>query len=523
VHSSGKAIGGSSAINFGTYARRQTADYDDWAKLGNNGWDFKGLLPYFKKHEHFDGPTEDSPYQDKYELDFHGHDGPIHTALPTWRPTQGNAWMETCEKIGKRMGSPKDAWSGDHLGTYSSLATIDRSPGPFNGTRSYATTGYLIPNAGRPNLHVLVEALVLKLSLRQDCSVTGVEFQHSGNIHKVSVKKEVILSAGTIKSPQVLELSGIGAPEILSKAGIKCLAENKQVGENFQDTLSQASCTSLRQENYQWTRSKMSKKCEKPWPSTVPQKTASSPAAGPEIALQAMQHYPLMRRSLLSRNLSSRLDLPTQHSEIAKGLLADALASPDDASVHIAYIAATINLDAFPSQSGMLKPPASMKGKQGISFSIAAQRPLSVGSCHILTNNPEDDPGIDPAYLSHPADLEVLAKGIELAEKMRATSPFKEKIERRIFPPESVNFGVKKEREEYLRSAVTTQYHPIGTVSMGPKGQGACDNRLRVRGCRNVRVVDASIIPLHVSGNIVSAVYAIAEKGADLIKEDWGL
>jgi choline dehydrogenase-like flavoprotein len=243
VHSSGKALGfprgkglgGSSAINFETYARAQTADYDDWARLGNKGWDFKGLLSYFKKHEHFDGPAEESQFQDKYELAFHGHDGPIHTALPTWRPAQEKAWMETCGKIGKRMGSPKDAWSGDHLGTYSSLATIDRSPGPFNGTRSYATTGYLIPNAGRPNLHVLTEALVLKLSLSQDCSVSGVEFQHSGNIHKVSVKKEVILSAGTIKSPQVLELSGIGDPDILSKAGIECLVENKRVGENFQD------------------------------------------------------------------------------------------------------------------------------------------------------------------------------------------------------------------------------------------------------------------------------------------------
>jgi choline dehydrogenase-like flavoprotein len=171
----------------------------------------------------------------------------------------------------------------------------------------------------------------------------------------------------------------------------------------------------------------------------------------------------------------------------------------------------------------MLKPPVSMQGKQGISFSIAAQRPLSVGSCHVLSNNPEHDPGIDPAYLSHPANLEVLAKGIELAGKMRATSPFKEKIETRIFPPESVNLGVKTEREEYLRSAVTTQYHSIGTLSVGPEGQGACDDRLRVRGCKNVRVVDASIIPLHVSGNTVSAVYAIAEKGADLIKEDWGL
>jgi len=171
----------------------------------------------------------------------------------------------------------------------------------------------------------------------------------------------------------------------------------------------------------------------------------------------------------------------------------------------------------------MLKPPESMEGKQGISFTIGAQRPLSVGSCHIISDNPEDDPAIDPAYISHPADAEVLAKGIELGEKMRTTNPFSDKIEKRIFPPENVDLGIKQNRLEYVKTAVSTQYHPIGTVAMGPEGQGACDERLRVRGCKGLRVVDASIIPLHVSGNIVSTVYAIAEKGADLIKGDWSL
>lgn len=519
----GKGLGGSSAINFQTYSRGQTADYDDWAKLGNKGWDFQGLLPYFKKHEHFDGPSEDSSYQDKYDINFHGHDGPIHTALPTWRPAQEKAWFETCEKIGKRMGSPKDAWSGDHLGTYSSIATIDRSSGPGNGTRSYATTGYLIPNAGRPNLHVLTEALVLKLEISQDCEVTGVEFRHSGNIHRVNVKKEAILSAGAIKSPQVLELSGIGDPEILSKAGINCLVENKRVGENFQDhpltglvyeLAPGETSLDMLQDEQEVAKAMAEYGATK---SGVLASSGSGNCFASYAAVSSLEEIAAIKQNIFSP------ESPTKHSEAAKGLLAGALASPDDASIHIVYIAATINVDAFPSQPGMLKPPESMKGKQGISFSIAAQRPLSVGSCHILSSNPEDDPAIDPAYLSHPADLEILAKGIELAEKMRTTRSFSGKIKQRIFPPESVNLGKKEERSGYLKAAVTTQYHPIGTVSMGPEGQGACDDRLRVRGCKGLRVVDASIIPLHVSGNIVSAVYAIAEKGADLIKEDWGL
>ena len=137
-------------------------------------------------------------------------------------------------------------------------------------------------------------------------------------------------------------------------------------------------------------------------------------------------------------------DSPTRYPGAAKGLLADALASPDNASIHIAFIAATINLEAFPSQSGMLKPPASMKSKAGISFTISAQRPLSVGSCHILSNHPEDDSAIDPAYISHPANLEVPSNGVELAERMRTTSPFKEKIKRGHSPLKLFTLGRKR-------------------------------------------------------------------------------
>lgn len=170
-----------------------------------------------------------------------------------------------------------------------------------------------------------------------------------------------------------------------------------------------------------------------------------------------------------------------------------------------------------------MKPPVSMIGKQGFIISGAVARPLSVGTVHITSSDPKKDPAIDPAYMTHPADVEILAKSIELCEKMAATSPLKEKIKKRYWPLENVDLTTQKGRKDFVKGNHGTQYHPLGTVSMGPEGKGACDKRLNVRGVRGVRVVDASVIPLHVSGNIVSTVYALAEKASDLIKEDWKL
>jgi choline dehydrogenase-like flavoprotein len=148
-------------------------------------------------------------------------------------------------------------------------------------------------------------------------------------------------------------------------------------------------------------------------------------------------------------------------------------------------------------------------------------RPFSAGSCHITSSNPRDDPAIDPAYLSHPADIDLLQKGLQLIDKVVSTSPLKEKIKKR-YDPQALDLNDRKQVAEYLRGNTGTEYHPIGSVSMGVKGTGAVDNRLRVWGCKGLRVVDASIMPIHVSGNIVATVYAIAEKASDMIKEDWG-
>ncbi|KAH6721850.1 glucose-methanol-choline oxidoreductase, partial [Leptodontidium sp. MPI-SDFR-AT-0119] len=149
--------------------------------------------------------------------------------------------------------------------------------------------------------------------------------------------------------------------------------------------------------------------------------------------------------------------------------------------------------------------------------------PLSVGTVHISSSDPKVDPDIDPAYLSHPADIEIFSKGLAMIDKIVNTSPFKEKIKRRYHPDGPLDLSDKKAVEIFLRGSIGTQYHPLGSCAMGKEGVGAVDDRFMVYGGKGVRVVDASVIPLHVSGNIVATVYALAEKGADLIKEDWKL
>lgn len=510
------------------YVRGHAADYDDWAKLGNEGWDFKSLLPYFTKHEYFDDPKDYSspsniPLETKYDADFHGKDGPIHTSFSTWRFPGEREWIAASEKLGERMGSPLNAWSGDHLGTYHSLSTIDRSKGPADGTRSYATTGYLIPNASRPNLHVLVEALVNKVVVAEDGTARGVEFIHADKIHTVNVKKEVIVSAGAVKSPQVLELSGIGNSAILEKAGVKCIVPNHRVGENLQDH----PATGF---GYELAQGEKSLDMLQD-PATVQaameeyMTTKSGPLSSGGAAMGFASYADLASKeeveALTTSIATSQQPVSGLDKQAAK-LLANALADPKDGSLQLVLIPASLNLGRTDDQTVLLAPPEHMLGKHGMLLAVCLARPFSAGSCHITSSNPFDDPAIDPAYLSHPADIDLLQKGLQLVDKVASTSPLKEKIKRR-YHPGPLDLNDREQVAEYLRTNTGTEYHPIGSVSMGVKGTGAIDGRLRVWGCKNLRVVDASIMPIHVSGNIVATVYAIAEKASDMIKEDWGL
>jgi choline dehydrogenase-like flavoprotein len=210
------------------------------------------------------------------------------------------------------------------------------------------------------------------------------------------------------------------------------------------------------------------------------------------------------------------------HTAKVRQILADDLGKVTDGSIQMVILPASTNVERFDTQTEFLSPPKEMLGKQGLTLGPCVARPISVESCHVVSSIPVESPTIDPGYLTHQADVELLGKGLEIAEMMAATSPFKDLIKRRFCPDESVDLKDKKQREEYVSAHCGTEYHPIGTVSMGRQGEGAVDERLRVWGVKGVRVVDASVIPLQASGNIVSDVYAAAEKGSDLIKEDWG-
>ncbi|EKD17772.1 hypothetical protein MBM_04141 [Drepanopeziza brunnea f. sp. 'multigermtubi' MB_m1] len=523
----GKGLGGSSAINYQMYVRGHALDYDDWARLGNEGWSFTDLLPYFRKHEHFDDPINYSnkpniPLETTYDAEFHGHDGPIHTSFSTWRLPQEREWIAASSTLGDRMGSPINAWNGDHLGTYHSLSTIDRSGGQADGTRSYAVTGYLLPNAQRPNLHVLTEALVTKLVVSETGEVSGVVFIHEGRAHQINVKKEVILSAGVIKSPQILELSGIGNPDILSQAGVKCVVDNPRVGENFHDHPTTGF-------GYELVDGEESLDAFQD-PSVIEaamaeyMATKGGPLSSGGAAMGFISYADVATPNEIS--CTQRLILSSSHkghSPAAKALLAESIADPSYGSIFLGLLPASVNVREAWNQQKLLSPPPDMVGKHGVCLVAALSRPASVGSIHITSSDPTLDPAIDPAYLTHPADVAVLKAGLAMVDKMVRTSPFREKIKRRYHPEEALDVRDAKQVEEYLRGNIATQYHPLGSVSMGQPGVGACDDRLKVYGTRGLRIVDASVIPLHVSGNIQATVYALAEKGADLIKEDWSL
>ena len=402
------------------------------------------------------------------------------------------------------------------MGGYSNLSTIDRSQGP--GTRSYAVTGYLGPNSARQNLKILTEATVTKILLEQDAGIPtskGAVFLSNGKEFVVSAKREVILAAGVAKTPQILELSGIGRHDVLQSVGLQTIVESERVGEQFVDHV----LTIL---SYDLVEGELS----------LDHLTQEA------VVGEAMQKYGRGEGGPLANGISSnafvavsqvatpeemsrindavKLELesaPDRWAKAEREILAERINDPQTASLQFVVLPATLDPSRFDDQTKFMVPGV---GNSRCSLGVGLCHPFSKGSIHIQDKDPTIQPSIDPQYLRSRVDVEMLSVGMRVADAMFQSKPLANKIRSRIFPKANMDMQDPGQREEYLRAHTGTEYHPCGTAALGQ----VVDERLKVFGVRGLRVVDASVIPSHISGNIVALVYAIAEKAADLIKRD---
>ncbi|CAG8230118.1 unnamed protein product [Penicillium nalgiovense] len=515
----GKLLGGSSGINYMMYVRGSTNDYDDWAELvEDDGWSGEHMQHYMRKHQTLE-PIDPS-ITDRSTMplvgEFHGTSGPIRTGFnDTIFPVE-NDIIKACEDVAGIANKPNDPWSGDHIGFYHTLGAVIRT-GPNKGKRSYAARGYYEENrASRPNLKVLCEALVNRVVLDGN-KATGVSLTHEGVEYQVSARREVIVSGGTIQSPQILELSGIGDPEVLKAAGVECKVANSAVGENVLDHA--LSFIMMEVQPGVVTLDTLS---QAPETMAAAQKQYAETGTGPLTAVSSMQGFfpakSILSETELAEIIQSIRDIKPNSAFHAKQLEQTIANLEDDhsANMQLVTVSGSMNPDAIGHQGNIILPRSADQAA-GLTLAACLQYPVSRGSIHIESADPTKHPIVNPNYGGHPADISLLAAFLRWCDKVTESEHVKSSLLRRAFPDPNVNLQDMDAAREAVHDLVAGEYHISGSVAMG----AALDSRLRVNGVEGLRVVDASVLPNNVSGNIVSTVYAIAEKAADMIRGDW--
>ena len=519
-------LGGSSAINALAIIAPSKIGIDNWGKLGNPGWNWEAMEPYYKKFQTFHRPSKRSVQEElgiTYLQDELQGTGPIQTVFPETSDTLTKAWVDTFKNLKYELAG--DPFSGYALGGFCNPSNIH----PKTRERSYVVPAYYSPAKNRPNLHVITEAFVERILLSKDgdqITAHGVQFLLKGEHQTIKARKEVILSAGAFQSPQLLELSGIGAAPILHSHNIEVLIDNSAVGENLQDHLIIG--ISLEVDNLP-TLDDLSRD---PRAAQAAMQTYLTDRNGPFAGsvVQAFGFMPVIddnRRSTLKQLANKYLDgreepeNPNDHLTQSRNsqykFIRSILEDPSEASASLFVVPTQMG---FGSGNGMVNPtPAS---GNYITIGVSLLQPFSRGSVHIDSPDPSQKPMIDPRYLSHPLDVEVFTRHIQYLETILETQPLASLLKkdgRRDFPSVK-DFDVAK---GFLRSNCISNWHPTSTCAMMPRQSGGVVNeRFIVHGTRNLRVVDASIFPVITRGNPQSSVYAIAERAADFIKEQYG-
>jgi choline dehydrogenase-like flavoprotein len=510
----GKLLGGSSGINFLAYCRPSAEDIDYWAELGNDGWSWAELAPYYHRSESIDegSSKKASGKQGFYseEAQSHGHSGPIKTSFPPWTVPIEDSIIDAFDKT-SGVPRPNDPWSGNHLGFYGALSVIDRDN---KATRSYGATGYLAPNIHRKNLKVLTGATVSKILLDKT-TARGVEFWRDGAFHNVFTTTEVILSASTVQSPRLLELSGIGDPDVLRTAGIDCVVPLPEVGNNLQEHPMTAATYELAPGEISLD-SLFKDQALFQEHQRLYMEEHSGAMAGAMSVVGFLPYATLVSEQELGKLVSEVTACSLQLSEQESQNIMAHLRSPKSAAVQFTGVPANFDLKFGHADQSKLMPGAPPDRNACYTVLVSVNYPLSRGNSHVISPDPFAAPQIDLALLSHPVDASVLASGLRFVDRAFQSSQVKGKISGRVDPAPEIDLEDLERGRAFVRDRTMVYNHILGTCALGR----VVDERLRVKGVRGLRVVDASVIPASLSGNIMSTVYALAEKAADMIKED---
>ncbi len=457
----GKTLGGSSSTNAMAYVRGNKADYDHWSSLGNQGWSYDEVLPYFMKSEYNQHPEQ-------VDKGFHGTAGELSV---TFNEQFESPYMEPFIQAGSNWGLPKfsDYNGKSQKGVGRFQFTIK------NGSRHSSATAFLKPVMNRSNLTVRTGAHVEKLQIN-DQKVSGVWIAKKGGASElISVSKEVILSAGAIDSPRVLLRSGFGTTESLRKHDIELIMELPGVGQNLQDHLfySVSSKASL--------------------------KGGLNPVIAPGRQVMELFRYFFKKKGALTigpLEAVAFFNLEDPSSETCNFQF-------HFAPLHIGkgYEYDVYDLSTYPKTDGYTILPSLLQ-------------PKSRGTVGLQSKDPFADPYIQPNFLSEEEDLQALIKGGKIAYEWMQDSVFDHCREEMVAPPDTSS---DEAWAEHIRNSAETIYHPVGTCKMGTDDMAVVDHELKVHGIGGLRVADASIMPTIMTGNTNAPCYMIAEKAADMI------
>lgn len=451
----GKVLGGSSSLNGLLYVRGQPQDYDRWRQMGNIGWGWDDVLPLFKRSENNERGADD----------FHGDKGPLRVSDMRIQRPICDAWVTAAQTAGYQFNPDYNSAKQEGVG-YFQLTS-------YNGRRCSAAVAYLKPIKARKNLQVITHAQVQKVIIKNNRAIGVSYFDRSNKEYTIKCKSEIILSSGTIGSPQILMLSGIGDAEHLKENGIDVIHHLKSVGKNMQDHL--------------------------------------------QARLVYKSHEPTLNDEV--RNIFNQIKIATKYVFFRSGPMAMA------ASLATGFIKTNQDLET-PDIQFHVQPWSADSPGEGVhpfsafTTSVCQLRPESRGEIRLSGPDPRTHPKIYPNYLSTQKDCETIVKGVNIARKIARTEPLQIKISEEFRPNRSLDLNDYEGTLDWVRNNSSSIYHPTGTCKMGSGKEAVIDARLKVYGIQGLRVADCSIMPEIVSGNTNAPAIMIGEKASDLILED---